>query len=184
MGEKSASNILKSIKKSIDTPYYRVLYAIGIRHVGEIVAKTIASRFNTIDDLINANYEQLTEVSDIGPKISASIIAYFSDKENLEMLSKLKAVGINFSNVSEIVRSGDALDGRAIVISGTFQKHSRDEYKELIERNGGKNMSSISGNTTDILAGESMGQSKKTKAEELGIPLMSENEFLKIIGEE
>jgi len=184
MGEKSASNILKSIKKSIDTPYHRVLFAIGIRHVGEIVAKTIASRFNTIDDLINASYEQLTEVSEIGPKISASIIAYFSDKENLEMINKLKTVGINFSNVREIVHSGDALDGRAIVISGTFQKHSRDEYKDLIERNGGKNLSSISGNTTDILAGENMGKSKKEKAEELGIPLMSENEFLKIIGEE
>jgi len=184
MGEKSASNILKSIKNSIKTPYPRVLYALGIRHVGETVAKTISSRFSTIDDLINADPEQLTSVREIGPKIAASIIAYFSDKENLEIINRLKSFGIKFVNNKEPGLTGNSFAGKTIVISGLFERHSRDEYKEIIEKNGGKNSSSVSGNTSFILAGENMGQSKKEKAEELKVPLMSEAEFLKIIGEE
>jgi DNA ligase (NAD+) len=184
LGEKSASNILKSIKKSINTPYHRVLFALGIRHVGETVAKTISGRFRRIDDLINADPEQLTSVREIGPKIAASIIAYFSDKENLEIINRLKSIGIKFSDDKETSRTGNTLDGKTIVISGLFQKHSRDEYKEMIEKNGGKNSMSVSGNTTFILAGENMGQSKKEKASELGVPLVSEIEFLKIIGED
>jgi len=184
MGEKSASNILKSIKNSIKTPYPRVLYALGIRHVGETVAKTISSRFSTIDDLINADPEQLTSVREIGPKIAASIIAYFSDKENLEIINRLKSFGIKLVNNKEPGLTGNSFAGKTIVISGLFERHSRDEYKEIIEKNGGKNSSSVSGNTSFILAGENMGQSKKEKAEELKVPLMSEAEFLKIIGEE
>ena len=184
MGEKSAANIINSIKKSVDTPYHRVLFALGIRHVGETVAKTIASRFRTIDDLINAGIEQLTNVYEIGPKIAASIVAYFSDEDNLEMIKRLKSAGISFSSGNENVPSGNSLNGKTIVISGVFVEHSRDEYKDMIERNGGKNSASVSGNTSFILAGENMGQSKKEKADSLGVPMISESEFLKIIGKE
>lgn len=184
LGEKSASNILKSIKKSIDTPYHRVLFALGIRHVGETVAKTISGRFRSIDDLIKANPEQLTSVREIGPKIATSIIAYFSDNENLEIINRLRLVGIKFSDNKNPSLTSNTLEGKTIVISGLFQKHSRDKYKELIEKNGGRNSMSVSGNTSFILAGENMGQSKKEKALELGVPLLNEIEFLKIIGEE
>ena len=182
LGEKSASNILKSIRKSIDTPYQRVLFALGIRHVGETVAKTIAGRFSTIDDLINADIEKLTGVYEIGPKIAASIVAYFSDVGNLEMIKRLKLAGIKFRDENRTTKTGYSLEGKVIVISGVFSEYSRDEYKDLIEKNGGKNSSSVSGNTSFILAGENMGQSKKEKADELGVPMISESEFLKIIG--
>lgn len=184
LGEKSSSNILKSIRKSIDTPYHRVLFALGIRHVGETVAKTIAGRFRTIDDLIKAPVEQLTSVYEIGPKIAASIVAYFSDKENLEIIDRLRSAGIRLISNKEINPAVNTLDGKTIVISGVFQKHSREEYKEIIEKNGGKNSTSVSGNTSYILAGENMGQSKKEKAKELGVPLISEKDFLREIGEE
>src|SRR5450759_2388505 len=184
LGEKSASNILKSIKQSVETPYPRVLFALGIRHVGETVAKTISNRFTTIDDLINADPEQLKDVNEIGPKIAASIIAYFSDKENIEIIRRLKLAGIKFYNDAHEIPSGNSLNNKTIVISGVFFKHSRDEYKDLIEKHGGKNSTSVSGSTSFILAGDNMGQSKKEKAESFGIPLMSETEFLKIIGED
>jgi DNA ligase (NAD+) len=182
LGKKSAAKILKSIRKSIDTPYHRVLFALGIRHVGEAVAKTISARFKTIDDLINADIEQLTNVYEIGPKIAASIVAYFSDRDNLEMIKKLKSTGIKFSNDNATGQESNSLNGKIIVISGIFRKHSRDEYKEMIERNGGKNSTSVSGNTSFILAGENMGESKREKADELGVPMINESEFLKIIG--
>jgi DNA ligase (NAD+) len=182
MGEKSASNILKSIRRSIDIPYQRVLFALGIRHVGETVAKTISRKFNTIDDLINADAEQLTNVREIGPKIAASIVAYFSDADNLEIIKRLKLTGLKFSNENKTLTKSNALEGKTIVISGVFSQHSRDEYKEIIEENGGKNSSSVSGNTSFILAGENMGQSKKEKADELGVPMISEADFLKIVG--
>lgn len=182
LGEKSAANILKSIKKTVDTPYYRVLFALGIRHVGETVAKTISRRFKSIDELISANIEELTSVHEIGPKIAASIVTYFSDVDNLEMIKRLKAAGLKFSDEKKNTQTGNSLDGKIIVISGVFREHSRDEYKEMIERNGGKNSASVSGNTSFILAGENMGQSKKEKADEIGVPMVSESEFLNIIG--
>jgi DNA ligase (NAD+) len=182
LGEKSASNILKSIKNSVNTPYERVLFALGIRHVGETVAKTLARKFRTIDDLINADAEQLTGVDEIGPKIASSILSYFSDNDNLGMISRLKTAGVRFSNEKGDSETGTSLEGKSIVISGTFTEHSRDEYKEMIESHGGKNSSSISGNTSFILAGENMGPAKKEKAIELGIPMVSESDFLKIIG--
>ena len=184
MGEKSASNIIYSIKKSSETPYNRVLFALGIRHVGETVAKTIAERFRTIESLINATSGELTEVREIGPKIAASIVAYFSDKENLEIIERLRKAGIRLKNEAKIIIQGGKLEGKSIVISGVFQMHSREEYKDLIEINGGKNASSVSGNTSFILAGENMGQSKKERAMDLGVPLFNELEFLKMISEE
>jgi DNA ligase (NAD+) len=184
MGEKSASNILKSIKDSVNIPYHRVLYALGIRHVGETVAKTISLRVRSLDDLMNADVETLTGVREIGPKIASSIVGYFNDPENIEIIGRLKSVGLKLTGQTSELPSGNALNGKSIVISGVFKLHSRDEYKDLIEINGGKNSSSISGNTSFILAGDNMGPSKKEKAEELGIQMLSEEEFLKIIGEE
>jgi len=184
MGEKSASNILKSIKESANVPYHRVLYALGIRHVGETVAKTISLRFRSLDDLMNADVETLTGVREIGPKIASSIVAYFNDPENIEIIRRLKSTGIKLASETTEFTSGNALNGKVIVISGVFKLHSRDEYKELIEKNGGKNSSSISGNTSFILAGDNMGPSKKEKAKELGIQMLSEEEFLKMIGKE
>jgi len=182
MGEKSASNIIKSIKHSVDVPYNRVLFALGIRHVGETVAKTIASRFRNIDELMAASAEQLTGINEIGPKIASSIVNYFADKDNLEIISRLKAAGLRLASDEAALPTGNLLSGKTIVISGVFQKYSRDEYKDLIEKNGGRNASSVSRNTSFILAGENMGQSKKEKAEELGVPMMSESDFLILIG--
>ncbi|OFY64337.1 MAG: DNA ligase (NAD(+)) LigA [Bacteroidetes bacterium RBG_13_42_15] len=183
MGEKSASNILNSIKGSVNIPYYRVLYALGIRHVGETVAKTLASRFKSLDELVAADEETLTGVREIGPKIASSIISYFRDPENIEIIRRLKSTGIKLSSETYSAYTGNSLDGKVIVISGVFRMHTRDEYRELIEKNGGKNSSSISGNTSFILAGDNMGPAKREKAEELGVQIINEAEFLKIIGE-
>jgi DNA ligase (NAD+) len=185
MGDKSASNIINSIKESVNVPYHRVLYALGIRHVGETVAKTLAKKFRNIDDLMIAGEETITSVREIGPKIAASIIQYFRDSENIEIIKRLKSAGVKLKDDSPQAEStGTALEGKTIVISGVFEKHSRDEYKEIIEQNGGKNSSSISRSTSFILAGENMGPSKKEKADELGIALVNEKDFLNMIGEE
>lgn len=185
MGEKSAGNIIRSIRDSVNVPYHRVLFALGIRHVGETVAKTLASRFPSIDDLMSSKEEDLTMVREIGPKIAASIVNYFSDNENIDIIRRLREAGVRLSgDAGKEKTTGNSLEGKTIVISGVFSRHSRDEYKEIIENNGGKNSSSISGNTSFILAGDNMGPSKREKAAELGIPLVSEEEFLKIIGED
>ncbi len=184
LGEKSANKILKSIKDSIKVPYNRVLYALGIRHVGETTAKTLAKRFKTLDELMSADMEKLTAVPEIGPRIAFSIMSYFSDRENIEIITRLKSHMMNFSSEESSAETGNALEGKTIVISGVFQKHTREEYKGIIERNGGKNSSSVSGNTSFILAGENMGPSKRSDAEALGVPLLSESEFLKFINED
>jgi len=184
LGEKSSSNIIKSIRESIKTPYHRVLFALGIRHVGETVAKTIAKEFRSIDDLMSADPEKLTSVREIGPKIAASLKIYFSDKENIDIINRLRLKGICFSDERAVTMTGTELEGKTIVISGVFQKHSRGEYKDIIEKHGGKNVTSVSGNTSFILSGDNMGQSKREKADELGVPLINETDFLRLIGEE
>jgi DNA ligase (NAD+) len=183
-GEKSVANILKSIKASLQVPYSRVLFALGIRHVGETVAKTIAITFRSIDDLIKADYEQLTSIREIGPKIAASIISFFADEDNISIINRLKEAGLRFRNEEKMKPAGGKLEGKTVVISGVFQHHSREEYIEIIEKHGGKNSTSLSGNTSFILAGTNMGPSKKDKAEKSGIPLMEENEFLRLITED
>ncbi|MBN2666793.1 MAG: NAD-dependent DNA ligase LigA [Bacteroidales bacterium] len=183
MGEKSAARIISSIKESVSVPYHRVVFALGIRHVGETVAKTLASEFPSIDQLMSADNERLTAVNEIGPRIASSIKAWFADPENNEIISRLRAAGIKMTGVAKSSDKGDALKGKTIVISGIFSKHTRDEYKEIIERNGGKNSSSISGNTSFILAGDNMGPSKREKAEELGVKIIGEDEFLLMTGE-
>ena len=165
-------------------PFPRVLFALGIRHVGETVARTIVSRFKSLDELMQADIDTHTGIREIGPKIAASIISYFGDPENIEIIKRLRSKGINMGGQTETTPAGTALKDKSIVISGVFAKHSREEYAELIERNGGRNSSSVSRNTSFILAGENMGPSKREKAEELDVPLMNEDEFLKIIGEE
>jgi len=184
MGEKSAAKIIESIRGSVNVTYPRVIFALGIRHVGETVAKTLASRFLSLDELMAADQEMLTGVREIGPKIASSIISYFSDPENIEIIRRLKTTGIKMTRETKSQNLGNKLSGKIIVISGVFSRHTRDEYKELIEKNGGKNSSSISGSTSFILAGDNMGLSKREKAEELGTKILNEEEFLKIIGED
>jgi DNA ligase (NAD+) len=152
--------------------------------VGETVARTIASRFRTIDELSSASIETLTSVYEIGPRIASSIISFFGDADNIKIINRLKAYGLRFSAEDEKGQESDKLKGKSILISGVFQKHSRDEYKLIIEKHGGKNVTSLSGNTSFLLAGENMGPSKKEKATELKIKLVSEEEFLDMIGEE
>jgi DNA ligase (NAD+) len=184
LGEKSAINIIKSIKSSLSAPYSRILFALGIRHVGETVAKIIAERFRSIDDLANAGLEDLTRIPEIGPKIASSIISFFKDEDNILIVNRLKSYGLNFKEEEKPIPVSDRLKGKSIVISGVFVRHTREEYKQIIEKNGGRNSSSISGNTSFILAGEDMGPSKNEKAKELGIPIMNETEFLELVGEE
>lgn len=182
MGEKSAENIIKGIEASKEVPFERVLFALGIRFVGETVAKKIAKSFNDIDELENANLEKLINIDEIGEKIAQSILTYFANPLNRELIERLKSTGLQFYRREEDL-SGytDKLAGQSIVISGVFTHHSRDEYKELIEKNGGKNVGSISAKTSFILAGENMGPAKLEKAHKLGIKLMSEDEFLTLI---
>ncbi len=184
MGEKSAANIIRSIESSKSVPYSRVVFALGIRHVGETVAKTIASEFKSIEELINADIEKLTSVNEVGPKIASSIFSYFRDSDNISVINRLKAYGLKFHEEKEKAPVSNILDGKIIVISGVFVKHSREDYKEMIESNGGRISSSISAKTSFILAGGNMGPAKKEKAEQLGVKMMNENDFLELIGKE
>lgn len=182
MGEKSAENIIKGIKASKEVPFERVLFALGIRFVGETVAKKIAKSFNSIEELENADLEKLTSVDEIGEKIAQSILIYFSSPLNVSLIERLKSAGLQLYRKEEDLNEyTDKLAGQSIVISGVFTHHSRDEYKDLIEKNGGKNVGSISTKTSFILAGENMGPSKLEKAHKLGIKIISEDEFLALI---
>ena len=182
MGEKSAENIIKGIEASKEVPFERVLFALGIRFVGETVAKKIAKSFNDIDELENANLKKLINIDEIGEKIAQSILTYFANPLNRELIERLKSTGLQlYRREEDLSGYTDKLAGQSIVISGVFTHHSRDEYKELIEKNGGKKVSSISAKTSFILAGENMGPAKLEKAHKLGIKLMSEDEFLTLI---
>ncbi|MDR0895033.1 MAG: NAD-dependent DNA ligase LigA [Prevotellaceae bacterium] len=182
MGEKSADNIIKGIAASRNVPFERVLFALGIRFVGETVAKKLAKSFANIDDLANATPEQLTAVDEIGEKIAQSITTYFANPQNRNLIEQLKQVGIPFAR-QQGDRSGytDRLAGQSIVISGVFARHSRDEYKDLIEKHGGKSVAGISAKTSFVLAGENMGPAKLEKANKLGVRIMSEDDFLSLI---
>ena len=182
MGDKSAENIVKGIAQSKEVPFERALFALGIRFVGETVAKKIDKSFTDIEELENADLERLINIDEIGEKIAQSIISYFANPLNRELIERLKIAGLQFSRKEEDL-SGytDKLVGQSIVISGVFTHHSRDEYKDLIEKNGGKNVGSISAKTSFILAGENMGPAKLEKAQKLGVQIMSEDEFLALI---
>ena len=182
LGEKSAQNILAGIEQSKQVPWARVLFALGIRMVGETTAKKIARRFPSIDQLQWATIEQLTAIEDVGEQIANNIIAYFNDLNNLEIINRLREAGVQMeSQEVEQAPQSDILQGKSIVVSGVFSYHSRDEYKAMIEANGGKNVGSVSKKTTFILAGENMGPEKRKKAESLGVEIITEEQFLTML---
>lgn len=180
--QRSALKIVKAIEASKQVPFERVVFALGIRFVGETSARLIARRLGNIDALMNASLSTLMQIDGVGEVIANSILSYFRNPTNREIVERLRACGLQMSIVSdEAVPASNVLEGKSIVISGVFQHHSRDEYKALIERHGGKNVGSISGKTSFILAGENMGPSKLEKAEKLGVAIVDEDTFLKMI---
>ena len=182
LGEKSAQNILKGIEESKRVPWARVLFALGVRMVGETTAKKIARKFPSIDQLQWATIEQLIAIDDVGEQIAKNVIAYFNDIDNLEIINRMREVGVQMEDQEdEQEAQSDILVGKSIVVSGVFTHHSRDEYKAMIEANGGKNVGSVSKKTSFILAGENMGPEKRKKAENLGVAILSEEEFLQLI---
>mgnify|MGYP003850861033 CR=1 FL=1 len=182
MAEKSAQRITDGLEASKEVPFERVLFALGIRYVGETVAKTLVKKLHTIENIKNQTVDQLTNIDEIGQRIAESVVDWFSKPEHLELLEKLEEKGLQFA-ISEDQLEGytDKLAGFNIVISGTFEQHSRDELKALIEKNGGKNVGSISKKTSYLLAGNNIGPSKLEKVKKLNIPMISEEEFLKMI---
>jgi len=180
--QKSADNFIESVRESLSVPYERALYALGIRYVGETVAKRLAHAFHSIDDLMNASFEQLITVGEIGEVIARSVLDYFSNEANRLLVERLKSSGVQFAlSEEELAEKSDKLNGQTFVISGTFSQHSRDDYKVLIEKNGGKNTGSVSAKTDFILAGENPGPAKLEKALKMGIKIISEVEFLKML---
>lgn len=184
LGIKSAERIVNGIMKSLEVPYEKVIFALSIPNVGETTAKILARASGSIDNLMAMKAEDLASINEVGPIIADSIIEYFADELNQEIIRRLKDAGVQFeSKVSQSSNLSNKLDGKKIVISGVFAKHSRDEYKMLIEHNGGKNVGSISKNTDFVLAGENMGPAKLEKANALGIKIINEDEFLAMISD-
>ena len=182
MGDKSAIRIVHGIADSKQVPFERVLFALGIRFVGETAAKKLAKAFGNIEALENATLEQLMDVDEIGEKIAQSVVTYFSLPANRELVERLKEAGLQMAREEEDEsEKSDKLAGLSIVISGVFNHHSREEYKEMIERHGGKNVGSISSKTSFVLAGENMGPAKLEKAQKLGVRIINEEEFLQML---
>ena len=182
LGHKSALNILKSIDQSRTVPFERVIYALSIPSVGETVAKKLAKAVKTMDRLMTMSAAELAAIENIGPSIAEGIVSFFAEPENQSIIERLRKAGVTMSadESADAVKT-DRLDGKSFVISGVFSRHSRDQYKEMIELNGGKNLSSISGKTDYVLAGDNMGPSKLEKASKLGIPIIDEDTFLEMI---
>lgn len=182
MGMKSAENMVAGIRSSQQIPFERVLFALGIRFVGATVAKRLARAFKNIDNLMNASYEELIAVDEIGERIATTVTQFFANENNRELIARLKESGLCFEvSEEEAQPHSDILNGQSIVISGVFTHHSRDEYKEIIEKNGGKNVGSVSKSTSFILAGDNMGSSKLEKAQKLGVKIVGEDDFLAMI---
>lgn len=182
MAEKSAENLINGVAESVKIPFERVLFALGVRFVGETVAKKLAKAYKNIDALMAASVEELTAVDEIGERIARSVVEFFQNNANIEIIERLKDYGVQFSlSELQLQNQTDKLKGLAIVVSGVFETVSRTELKKLIEDNGGKVGSSISSKTSYLVAGDNMGPSKRTKAESLGVPIISENDFLKMI---
>jgi DNA ligase (NAD+) len=179
LGEKSAQNIIASIHNSKRVPFERVLFALGIRFVGETVAKKLAMSLHTIDNLKNATYDELVQIDEVGDRIAKSVVDYFSVEKHIEWICRLQQAGLQFQLSEEkLLSKSDKLKGLSIVITGTFIKHSRDEYKAMIEDNGGKNVASVSAKTNFLLAGENVGHSKLEKAIKWGVKIINDDEFL------
>ena len=183
LGEKSAENIVQSIRNSLEVPFERVLFALGIRFVGETTAKYLAAHFRSLDAVIGASREELVEADEVGGKIADAIIDYFADPENLRIVERLRRAGIRTESEARELAS-ERLAGRNFVLSGKFAGHSRDELKALIERHGGKNLAAVSANVDYIVAGENMGPAKLKKAEKLGVKIISEEEFLRMLADD
>ena len=183
LGEKSAENIVQSIRNSLEVPFERVLFALGIRFVGETTAKYLAAHFRSLDAVIGASREELVEADEVGGKIADAIIDYFADPENLRIVERLRRAGIRTESEARELAS-ERLAGRNFVLSGKFAGHSRDELKALIERHGGKNLAAVSANVDYVVAGENMGPAKLKKAEKLGVKIISEEEFLRMLADD
>jgi len=182
LGDKSADRILKSLNESRQVPFEKVLFALGIRFVGETVAKILAHRLLNIENIRNATLEELTAIDEIGGRIAESVKSYFSYAENIRLIDRLREKGLQMQiDEASLANRSEILNGLSIIISGTFEKNSRDDLKKMIEQNGGKNVSSISNNTNYLLAGNNIGPSKLEKAKKLNIPIITEDEFLKMI---
>ena len=182
LGQKSAQRIIDGLEASKNVSFARVLFALGIRYIGETVAKKLVGAFKNIDMLMNASYEQLIDVSEIGQRIAESILNFFGSEENRKLVEQLREIGLQFElSDEELEGTSDKLAGLSIIISGTFGKHSRDELKKMIEQHGGKNVGSISKKTNFMLAGDNIGPSKLEKVKKLGIPMIDEDEFLTMI---
>ncbi len=181
LGEKSAENIIQSINNSRQVPFHRVLFALGIRFVGETTAKYLAEHFRSLDAIQSATREELTEAEEVGEKIADAIIEYFADERNQQIIERLREAGLQLT-AKEREQASDALTGLTFVISGSFANHSRDELKALIDANGGKNLAAVSANTSYLLAGDKIGPAKLQKANKLGIKIISEDEFIAMIG--
>ena len=181
LGEKSAENIIRSIARSKEVPFRRVLFALGIRFVGETTAKYLAAHFLSLDEVMNASREQLMESEEVGDKIADAIIEYFADEENRSIIERLRSAGVQLEAEEKVLRS-ESLVGKSFVISGLFTLYSRDELKEMIEANGGKNLAAVSANVDYVVAGRNMGPAKLQKAEKLGIKIITEQELVDMIG--
>ncbi len=180
LGDRSAANILEGVRISKEVPFERVLFALGIRFVGETTAKYLASHFRTLDAIAEATTEELAEAEEVGEKIAIAITEYFTNEHNRSIVERLRAAGLNFE-IEEKQRTSNALEGKSVVISGKFVGRSRDDMKALVEEHGGKNLAAVSANVDFIVAGENMGPAKRQKAEKLGITILNEDEFMALI---
>ena len=180
---KSAANIISSINESTNVPFARVLYALGVRYVGEATAKSLAKRFGSIDALMSATPEELAQTEDVGERIAQSIADYFAEEDNRARIERLRTAGVQLLSEQSAEASSNALEGLSFVISGTFTTHSRDELKALIEANGGRNLAAVSAKTDYLVAGDNMGPAKRAKAEKLGVKIIDEGQFLEMIAD-
>ena len=180
LGEKSAANILEGVRLSKEVAFERVLFALGIRFVGETTAKYLASHFRTLDTIAHASVEELSEAEEVGKKIADAIVEYFASEENLQIIERLRSAGLQFE-VKDKVRESNALEGKSVVISGKFAGMSRDDMKTLVEKHGGRNLAAVSANVDFIVAGDNMGPAKRQKAEKLGVRIIDEAEFMAMI---
>ena len=180
LGEKSAANILDGVRESKNVAFERVLFALGIRFVGETTAKYIATHFRTLDAIAAATTEELAEAEEVGAKIADAIVEYFANEHNRTIVERLRSAGLKFE-IEDKQRSSNALEGKSVVISGKFAGRSRDDMKALVEEHGGRNLAAVSANVDFIVAGENMGPAKRQKAEKLGITILNEEEFMALI---
>ena len=181
LGDKSAANILDGVRASKSVPFERVLFALGIRFVGETTAKYLAAHFRTLDAIANASVEELAEAEEVGAKIADAIVEYFADERNRTIVERLRTAGLKFE-AEEKQRTSNALEGKSVVISGKFVGRSRDDMKALVEEHGGRNLAAVSANVDFVVAGENMGPAKRQKAEKLGVTILNEEEFMALIG--